>query len=242
MAGLDTSSPLPKYYQLKEIIRDLIEREELREGEPIPPERKFCEEYGVSRMTTRQAIVELANEGLLYREQGRGTFVSGRKVKQQAERLTSFTEDMAQRGMQATSHMLNAELVEASASVARRLGVEEGEETVCLKRVRNADGEPMALETSYLFHEFAVGLLSMELSTRSIYDELRARGLHIAWAEQTYEATVVNEFESKHLGVPVGSPALLLERVTYDGSDRAFEYVKSTYRGDRYRISTLLKP
>lgn len=240
MAGLDTGSPLPKYYQLKEIIRDLIEQEELREGSPIPPERKFCEQYGVSRMTTRQAIVELVNEGVLYREQGKGTFVAARKVRQEAERLTSFTEDMARRGMEATSRVLSLEATEAGPTVSRLLGVEEGEEIVRLQRVRNADGEPMALETSYLLHGIASGLLELDLSQRSIYDELRSRGVRMTRADQSYEATAIDEFEAEHLGVPVGSPALLLERVTYDDADRAFEYVKSTYRGDRYRITTTL--
>lgn len=242
MASLDTGSPLPKYYQLKEIIRDMIDKDQLREGEPIPPERKFCEEYGVSRMTTRQAIVDLVNEGMLYREQGKGTFVAGRKLKQEAERLASFTEDMARRGMDTTSSVLDVGATQAGPVVARHLGIKEDSEVVRIQRVRNADGGPMALETSHLLHEAAAGLLELELSTRSIYDELRKQGLRIDWAEQSYEATVINEFESEHLDVPLGSPALLLERVTYDDRNRAFEYVKSTYRGDRYRITTVLQP
>lgn len=242
MSSLDTDSPLPKYYQLKEIIRDLIEKEELREGDPIPAERRFCEQYGVSRMTTRQAIVELVNEGILYREQGKGTFVSDKKVKQETERLTSFTEDMAWRGLTATSRILVVGVTEAGPMASRLLGIEEGEKLVRVQRVRNADGEPMALETSYLLHEVAEDLLGLDLSNHSIYDELRGSGIRIARAEQSYEATVINESEAKHLGVEIGSPALLLERVTYDGTDRAFEYVKSTYRGDRYRITTTLRP
>jgi GntR family transcriptional regulator len=100
----------------------------------------------------------------------------------------------------------------------------------------------MALETSHLLHGVAGDLLALDLSSRSIYDELRARGVRISWAEQSYEATLINEFEAKHLGVPTGSPALLLERVTHDEKDRVFEYVKSIYRGDRYRITTTLHP
>jgi GntR family transcriptional regulator len=242
MAKLDTGSPLPKYHQLKEIILAMIEKEELREGEPIPPERKFCEEYGVSRMTTRQAIMELVNEGVLYREQGKGTFVAAQKVQQEAERLTSFTEDMSRRGMHATSVVLEAGITKAGPVVARLLGVDEDKEVVRIQRVRNADGSPMALETSHLLREAANELLTLDLSNRSIYEELRSRGVRIEWAQQSYEATVINESEVDHLGVPTGSPALLLERVTYDDTNRPFEYVKSTYRGDRYRITTVLHP
>ncbi len=220
----------------------MIEREDLQRGEIIPPERELCEEYGISRMTARQAIVELVNEGILYREQGRGTFVAGEKVKQEAERLASFTEDMAGRGHETTSSVLDAESVEAGPVVARLLGIEETEKVVRIRRVRHADGEPMALETSHLLHEVAEGLLRLDLSSRSIYDELRTGGLSIAWAEQSYEATVINELEAEHLGISTGSPALLIERVTHDDRDLAFEYVKSTYRGDRYRITTTLRP
>lgn len=240
MARLDTGSPLPKYHQLKEIILAMIEKEDLREGESIPPERKFCEEYGVSRMTTRQAIMELVNEGVLYREQGKGTFVAAQKVQQEAERLTSFTEAMSLRGMRATSTVLEAAITQAGPVVARLLGVEEGKEVVRIQRVRNADGSPMALETSHLLRGAADELLTLDLSNRSIYEELRSRGVRIEWAQQSYEATVINEFEADHLSVPTGSPALLLERVTYDDTNRPFEYVKSTYRGDRYRITTVL--
>lgn len=242
MASVDVSSPLPKYYQLKEIVRGMIEAEELKEGELIPPERELCERYGVSRMTARQAIVELVNEGLLYREQGRGTFVAGKKVKQEAEWLASFTEDMARRGMEATSRIVAAEVIEAGPVVSRALGVGETQELVRIQRVRNADKEPMALETSHLLYEVAGDLLDLDLSVHSIYGALRERGVGISWAEQSYEATVINEFEAEHLGLLAGAPALLLERVTYDAKDRAFEYVKSTYRGDRYRITTVLRP
>lgn len=233
MSSLDTGSSLPKYYQLKQIIRDLIEEEELREGDPIPPERKFCEQYGVSRMTTRQAIVELVNQGILYREQGKGTFVAGKKVKQEAERLTSFTEDMARRGMEAMSRTLEVGLAEAGPMAARLLNIDDGEKLLRVQYVRHADGVPMALETSYLLREVAEDLPGLASSNCSVYDELRRSGINIDRAEQSYKAKIINEVEAKHLGVEIGSPALLLERVSYDDTDRAFEYAKSTYRGDR---------
>lgn len=242
MAAIDTNSPIPKYYQLKEIIRDMVEREELGEGDPIPPERELCERFGISRMTARQAVVELVNEGLLYRQQGRGTFVAGKKVQQEAERLRSFTEDMRERGMRVSSEVLGVDEESAGPVVARMLGVDPGEKIVRVRRVRHADGEPMALENSHLLHEFADVVLGADLSHGSLYDELRRKaGLKISRAEQSYEAALVNEAEAEHLRVPAASPALLIERVTYDANDRPFEYVKSTYRGDRYRVTTSLR-
>ncbi|WP_207890361.1 GntR family transcriptional regulator [Rubrobacter taiwanensis] len=241
MAGIDTNSPIPKYYQLKEIIRGMIESEELQEGQLIPSERELCERYGISRMTARQAIMELVNEGVLYREQGKGTFVAGKKVQQEAARLTSFTEDMRERGMAVSSTVLEMEVEPAGPVVARFLRVDEGERIIRLKRLRNADGEPMALETSHLLYDVARGTLEVDMSKSSLYEELRRGGVSISHAEQSYEAALVGEADAEVLGVAPGSPALLIERVTFDAKGRAFEYVRSVYRGDRYRITSVLR-
>lgn len=241
MEGIDTNSPIPKYYQLKELLRGMIEAAELVEGQVIPSERELCERYGISRMTARQAVMELVNEGVLYREQGKGTFVAEKKVQQEAERLTSFTQDMGGRGMVVTSRVLEVEVEEAGPVVSRMLQVREGERTIRLRRLRNADGEPMALETSNLLYGVASGVLEADLSGGSLYEELARLGVGISHAEQSYEAVLVNESEAGLLGIPAGSPALLIERVTFDAEERPFEYVKSIYRGDRYRITSLLR-
>lgn len=242
MASIDAASPLPKYHQLKEIIRAMIEGGELGAGCMIPPEREFCERYSISRMTARQAIMDLVNEGVLYREQGRGTFVAEKKLRQESERLTSFTEDMSARGMAVSSEVLESVAEEAGPYVARMLRVEEGAGIVRVKRVRDADGEPMAIETSHLLHEVAEGIVGVDLSTRSLYDELRRAGVRIERAEQSYEAGLMSGADAGFLGAPAGSPVFLVRRVTFDENDRPFEYVESTYRGDRYRVTTTLNP
>ena len=234
--------PLPKYYRVKESLREMIQTRGLGEGEMIPPERELCELYGVSRMTARQAVMELVNEGLLYREQGKGTFVAGQKLQHEAARLTSFTQDMKTRGMEVSSEVVEVAEDGAPPAAARALGIETGEPIVRVKRVRSADDQPMALETSHLLYDLARGVLDADLTKGSLYEELRKLGVKIAWAEQSYEATLVNDGEARHLGVPAGSAALLIERVTFDDGDRPFEYVKSVYRGDRYRVTTVLKP
>jgi GntR family transcriptional regulator len=234
--------PLPKYYRVKESVREMIRARGLQEGQMIPPERELCERYGVSRMTARQAIMELVNEGVLYREQGKGTFVAGQKLQHETARLTSFTEDMKTRGMEVSSEVLEVAEDVAPLAAARALGVGTDEPIVRIKRVRSADEQPMALETSHLLYDLARGVLDADLTKGSLYEELRRLGVRIARAEQSYEATLVNDGEARYLGVPVGSAALLIERVTFDDGDRPFEYVKSVYRGDRYRVTTVLKP
>ena len=239
-SGVHDGVPLPKYYRLKESIRSMIEEQHLAEGDPIPSERELCETHGISRMTARQAVKELVNEGVLYREQGRGTFVAGPKLRHETARLTSFTQDMRERGMTVSSNVLGVEIEDASPAIAEILGVEPKEQLIRLSRVRNAEGHPMALETSYLLYEFGKSILDVDLSQSSLYEELSKRGLRIASAEQKYEATLVNKYEANYLSIPVGSAALLVERVTFDDSGNPFEYVKSIYRGDRYQVATVL--
>src|SRR5260370_30645371 len=107
MSAIYRNSPLPRYYQLKEIIRERIRSGEWKPGELIPSERELSEKYGISRMTARQAITELVNEGLFYREQGKGTFVSQRKITQQLIHLTRFTRDIRARGQRPSPNMLS---------------------------------------------------------------------------------------------------------------------------------------
>ena len=143
-ATIDSRSPVPKYYQLREILLDLIERE-LTVDAPVPSERELAARYGLSRMTARQAIEHLVSEGKLYRVQGRGTFVARPKIVMPL-RLTSFSEDMRARGMIPGARDLGRRSIEAPAAVARELGVEAGAPIYVVERLRTADGVPMALE------------------------------------------------------------------------------------------------
>lgn len=219
----------------------MIEEQQLGEGQVIPSERELCERHEVSRMTARQAVKELVHEGILYREQGRGTFVAGEKIRHETARLTSFTQDMRERGMEVSSTTLESGVYNATSVVARMLKIEAGEPIVHIKRIRNADGQPMALETSHLRHGAAERMLDLDLDRTSLYGELSKLGVNIVGAEQRYEATLVRAEEAKHLGVPSKSPALLVERVTFDNTGKPFEYVKSLYRGDRYHVATTLR-
>src|SRR5258708_39864193 len=110
MSAIYRNSPLPRYYQLKEIIRERIRSGEWKPGELIPSERELSEQYKISRMTARQAITELVNEGMFYREQGKGTFVSRHKITQQLIRLTGFTEDIKTRGQRPGTKVLSAQM------------------------------------------------------------------------------------------------------------------------------------
>src|SRR5689334_2042278 len=161
--------PLPRYYQLKEIMREKIRAGEWKPGDLIPSERELGEQYGISRMTARQAITELVNEGLFYREQGKGTFVSRHKTTQQLLHLTGFTEDIRARGQQPGTRVLAAKMCPADETIAEHLHIRTGQAVFCLHRLRLANDEPLAVEHAYLSFPGSERLVDDDLETHSLY-------------------------------------------------------------------------
>lgn len=242
MKKVNKSSPIPLYYQLKDIICELIENEELRPNDPIPPERELCEYHGVSRMTVNKAITNLVNEGLLFREQGKGTFVAKPKEGYQLSRLLSFTEDMKAKGLQVDTRIISFQKKSATRKIQKALGLLEKENVFEIKRLRLVEHEPYALETAYLPVKLCEGLSAEKLDNKSLYDVLRSEyGLNMDYAHQTIEAVIVDEYESEILQVPEKSIALMLSRKTYLEGERPMEYTKAVYRGDKYKFEVVLR-
>lgn len=226
-----------RYAQLRELLREAIATGELKPGEALPPERELAERHGISRMTVRQALSDLVADGLLYRQPGLGTFVANPKIAQPLSRLTSFTEDMRSRGLKPGSQMLGIEVVEATHEVARALEVDRQSRVLRVRRLRLADGQPMALESVHLPLPRFAALVAEDLTDSSLYRILEERmGVHLARARQFLEPASAGPQEVQGLGIRPGSLLLLLERVTYDPEDVPVEYVRSFYRGDRYRF------
>ena len=233
------TGPLPRYYQLKEIIRERIRSGEWTPGALIPSERELCERYGISRMTARQSVTELVNEGLLYREQGRGTYVGRPKIPQQLLRLTGFTEDMKAREQRPGAQVLTAEMWPADDVTAERLRIRAGQPVFRLRRLRLADAEPLALETSCISFIGCERLLEHDLERHSLYHLLEvAYDVPPLEAEQELEADLAREEEAELLEVAVGSPVLRTRRVTSTRRSQPIEYATSVYRGDKYRFFT----
>jgi GntR family transcriptional regulator len=238
---LDKNSSMPLYYQIEQMIKDMIDSDQLLPGQRAPSERELAETFGISRMTVRAAMSNLVADGYLYSVLGKGTFVASPKMHQNLLDLTSFTEDMRRRGLKPGARLLEMGISnEASSKVYRVLGLAEHEELIRIYRLRTADGEPMCLETSYLPRDLFPWLFEEDLESGSLYRALESRGIELTRAEEQLEATVVRETESQLLTVPVGYPALLRERSTYTTNDKPIEYVKSLYRGDRYQFSVTL--
>ncbi len=235
MTSIDKSQPLPIYYQLKEILQQRIDSGEWQPGDLIPSERDLCNEHGISRMTVRQAIVALVNEGRLRREQGKGTFVAQPKIEQRLGSVTSFTQDMSARGKRVESQVLRQELVPAQPEVAAALGLDADEQVMLLERLRIVDGVPLALETCHLHFPGCESLSQVDLSHQSLYNVLaQTYDLIPGQAYQQMEATICEPYPLRLLGLSRGSPVLLIRRTSLTQSGRPFEYTVSIYRGDKY--------
>jgi GntR family transcriptional regulator len=227
-----------KQSEARSRVLDLIEQ--LSVGDAIPSERQLTQELGVSRLTVRAALDDLVREGLLVRRHGSGTFVSQPKIAQELT-MTSFTEDMRRRGMVPASRTLGMRVTPAGAHLGRLLHVSPSEPVLIVSRLRLADRETMAIETLHVREALVPDLTPRELEQRSFYEILEERfGIVIVGGHQTIEPTVTNEEESAALGVPLHSPAFLFERTTQSASGEIVEYVRSIYRGDRYKLVTNL--
>jgi GntR family transcriptional regulator len=227
---------LTKQRETRERVLELIEP--LSVGEAIPAERQLGIDLGVSRLTVRAALDELVREGYLVRRRGAGTFVAEPKVAKGID-ITSFSDDMRARGLTPESRTLDLHVEMAGARLGRILHVSPSEQILSVKRLRLADGDPMAIELLHTRASLVPGLTGRDLEENSFYDLLASRyGISIVGGTQTVEPTVTNEEESASLGVPLHSPALLFERLTRSSTGDLVEFTSSTYRGDRYRIVT----
>jgi GntR family transcriptional regulator len=226
-----------KQRETRERVLELIE--ELEVGEAIPSERQLGLDLGVSRLTVRAALDELVREGYLVRRRGAGTFVAQPKVQKGGIDITSFSDDMRARGLTPGSRTLELRAIPAGARLGRILHVSPSEPVIAVKRLRLADGDPMAIELLHVRESLVPGLTARDLEQHSFYELLATRfEIPIVGGTQTVEPTVTNEEESFVLGVPLHSPALLFERVTRAADGDVVEYTSSTYRGDRYRLVT----
>jgi len=237
MLTLNRSGPLPLYHQLKTVILQEIEARRWQPDEQLPTESELATRFQVSKITVRQALRELAEEGYIRREQGRGTFVERRRLQQGPRELTSFTDEMRRHGMLPTSRVLDQSIAPASAHVAAALTLEPGLSVFRLRRLRLADREPMGVQTAYLPLDLVPGIADMAFDNASLYDLLRSRyALQPATARETYCVGKVRRDEAALLKVPVRSAAMTAERVTFLRDGRPLEYVQSVMRGDRYKV------
>ena len=241
-APLDRHGPTPIFEQVRALLERAIADGDLKPHRRIPSERELSAQLGVSRMTVRQALTAMIGDGSLYTRTGKGTYVAERKIEQPLGRLTSFTQDIRARGRQPSSKVLAATLLASPIEVAQVLGIPAGWEIVRLKRLRLADGDPVALETAHLSHALVPGLLDVDLQQTSLYAVLQQRyGLTLTSAKETIEAALPSAEERELLALPARVPVLRIHRTTSDAGGRVVEFVQAAYRGDRYQLHVELR-
>lgn len=238
---IDRDSPLPIYYQLKEMMKKKIVSGEWPPGSAIPSERELSDRYEISRMTVRQAVTELVREGDLIRHRGKGTFVAEEKIERALNQVTGFTEEMLRRGYTPKTVVKEFAIREADKGTAKALDLREGGLIYEVKRLRLADEVSMAFETSYLPVERIPGLTKERL-TSSLFEYVEKElKMEIGYGRRMLEASIARRGESRLLGIPEGAPILFIRGVTYFADGKPMEIVESLYRGDRYTFTVELE-
>jgi GntR family transcriptional regulator len=211
---------------------------ELLTGDPLASEEELARVYQVSRMTARQALHGLKTSGFAFSQKGRGTFVTRPKLDKNIMHLRGFTEDMKHLGMAPSSKLLEQTVIRATEELAEKLKVELGEVVLRLRRLRLADGIPMALEESNIPLKQFPGLDKISFAKQSLYFVLRETfGVRVAWADEVIEALPATREESELLTIPKRASILSISRTIMTTEEIPIEVACSRYRGDRYKAS-----
>ena len=229
---LDEKAPVSLYYQLKQKLKKKIETGEWPAEFKIPPERELCTHYGVSRITVRQALDDIKREGYIYSKQGRGTFVKKPKIEQGLEKFYSFSEDIEKKGYKAESRILDFSIID---------GEDNKGKLYKIKRLRYADGEAFAVETSYVPVEDHPDMSEKDVSELGLYNILKEKyNETVNEAEETFEVEIIDPECAVLLAVKKNTAAIILKR-TAKANGKQVEYCETVIRGDRFKYKVILK-
>jgi GntR family transcriptional regulator len=223
----------PLYLQLKRWIEDAVRRGAIQPGDALPSERDLALKVDVSRVTVRKAVQQLVQDGVLIQRHGSGTFVApqSQRVEQSLSHLTSFTEDMARRGMAVRSQWLDRGLYVPSPEETVILGLSSGDLVARIGRLRLTGETPLAIERAALATDI---LADPDAVVGSLYAHLEKNGNRPVRAIQRIRAANLGAADARLLDVPEGSASLNIERISYLASGRVIEFTRSIYRGDTY--------
>lgn len=240
MKMIDKNNRMPLYSQLMDLILSQIENGNYKSDDQLPSERELCDTYEISRSTVRQAIQELEKEDYIYRLQGKGTFISPERFKQNLLNFYSFTEEMKKIGKIPKSKVLNFEIINCDDKVGKKIGLDVGHRVYKFTRLRIADDEPMMVETSYVpFNKFPK-ITKEQLEKEALYDVFNnIYNINITSAKEIFKSVLTREKEGLILEYNPGMPSMMIERTTYS-NNTIIEYTKSIARGDRFEYSIIL--
>jgi GntR family transcriptional regulator len=224
----------PQYRQIEQALRERITG--LRPGERLPSDAELMAEFGVSRMTARNAMQRLAEDGLLRREPGRGSFVAQPSAHRRTNRLMTFTREMQRAGRVPSSRVLTRVVRPSTAAEADALGLRPRQPVVHLHRLRLADDQPIALESAVLVVDTAPAVLAADLAHGSLHETLARSGFRLRRGTGTIGAARATAEDARLLGIRVGDPLLIERRTIADDDGRWIEATESRYSADRYGL------
>lgn len=230
------------YQQIVDSILEQIQTGALQPGARLPSENALSDKHQVGRNTIRHALSDLAAKGYVESVQGVGTFVTETHFPKTVEFLFGFSQEMAQRGKQVASQLIDAKIIAADPLLARVLRIQLGAEVVFLYRLRLVDGKPAAIERAYLPHAFCHEILEHDFSRESLYDVLASQyNMKPDHAEQEIGAEIATPQVAELMDLIHPAPVLVIRRETRTADGRVIEYVESEFRADRFRFYTNLK-
>jgi GntR family transcriptional regulator len=225
---------VPHHRRIEQVLRERIFA--LKPGDRLPSDAELVAEFGVSRMTARNAMQRLAEEGLVARHPGRGSFVAPSVPHRRTDRLLTFTSEMTRRGRVPSSRLLARLVRPASAHEAMELELDPGDPVVVVRRLRCADDEPMAVETAVLDGRCAPAVLDADLEHGSLHEALGRAGFVLRRGTGTISAGAATADDARHLAIRAGDPLLIERRVILDAHGRPIEATESRYAADRYAL------
>lgn len=225
----------PIYIQIHNDIKRSIESGKWKIGDRIPSERELAVDFGVSRMTLRQAVQTLVDEGILERHVGSGTYVARQKVQEKMSGVTSFTELTKAQGKTPSSKTISYHVATPSLSELEKLKLGEKELVLRMERIRYADETPICFEVATVPQEL-VKSYNKDQVTSSLYHVLEESGYAIGHAEQTVSAMLASEKIADYLEIRRGDAILRLRQITNLSNGQPFEYVRTQYAGDRFEF------
>lgn len=225
-----------KYHLVYQHYIEQIESGEMKDGQQLPTEEELCSLFGVSRVTVRKALDDLAIQGYIVKKHSKGSFVRAGVANMCLNMLSGFTDEMARRGLHATAQLIEASLENAGGFIASKLNIAEHSKVYVIERLRIVEGEPMAIEKMILPYFYCPDIGKQDL-TQSLYGLLENNyGLRLSKADEVLEAAVAEKREAEILTIRPKSPVLRIERTSYLTNHVPLEYTVSVYRGDKYKF------
>jgi GntR family transcriptional regulator len=237
--SIDKTTPIPLYFQFKNILLEMMKTNELQPGDMIPTEFELCDIFGISRTTIRQALTELVNEGKFYRVKGRGTFVSQNKISQDfIQKIESFYDEMDRKGYDVTSKVLYLKVETAPIEVSNALNIPHNADVISLKRLRYVNNEPLVVTHTYLPYSFCKHVLSHDMTKESLYNILSLNiNTKINRVVRTMEAIIPTKEDCNLLKITKTTAIQLFNYTGYNKFEIPIEYTICKYRGDKNRFT-----